>query len=118
MQLSKVDHLLNLIKIVYLASEGVRLSEVIEMDIQWAWQHSSLPQEESCALVKMALREKPTAFLFHNCCWELLMKHFDAGEFNLNKLFEVCRQVPRLSIDSRMPSALRLEVNESFYTHK
>jgi hypothetical protein len=38
---------------------------------------------------------KPTcAFVIHQSCWSLLQTHFAVEEINVDRLFEVCRDIP------------------------
>lgn len=42
----------------------------------------------------MHKKKPPTAFLIHEICWFLLIQQFEGEEIDLERLFELCRDIP------------------------
>ncbi|KAJ9486178.1 hypothetical protein VN97_g7167 [Penicillium thymicola] len=83
---------------VYLTPDGTQLSDVAVTDFDWLEElfedsPSGVDFEKFGPWFDMA-QDREKAFLFHESCWSDLIEHFDNGEVDLNRLFEVCKNIP------------------------
>lgn len=83
---------------MYLTSDGTQLSDVAVTDFDWLEElfrdsPSPLDFEKFGPWFDMA-QDREKAFLFHESCWSALIEHFENREVDLNKLFEVCKNIP------------------------
>ena len=82
------------------------MSDVSVMDTDWREFEFNVPSDGDrfgIWFVKAVIERPPTAHLIHDRCWELLVKHFDdSSEIRLDRLFEVCRDVPWPNIEQRV----------------
>ncbi|CAG8908693.1 unnamed protein product [Penicillium egyptiacum] len=82
--------------IVYLTPDGTQLWDVAIAEFAWLDELDVSPSDwdpEKCG-PWYVMAQSHEAFLFHEACWSLLIKHFEDEEVNLDRLFEVCRNIP------------------------
>jgi hypothetical protein len=83
--------------IVYLTPDGTKLSDVAVTDFDWLEEYMEAPPTDGNVEKYGPWHDKAQdneAFLFHDSCWSALVKHFANGEVDLNRLFEVCKNIP------------------------
>ncbi|CAG8399139.1 unnamed protein product [Penicillium salamii] len=74
----------------YASQNGIQLSDVSEDIGDWG---------------KIIFQSPTKAFLFHTCCWSLLIKQFENEAIDLRRLFEVCRDRPCSEKDYKFSNA-------------
>ncbi|KAJ5529849.1 hypothetical protein N7527_003242 [Penicillium freii] len=82
---------------VYLNPDGTKLSGVAVADFDWLEEYLEVPPSDGDAEKYGPWYDKAQdneAFLFNESCWPALVKHFANGEVDLNRLFEVCKNIP------------------------
>jgi len=85
---------------VYLSADGAKLSEICFSQFDWADEEEWGPFEGNLQSSEemlgpwyaMASSKPSKAHIFHECCWTLLSQFFD-HDVDLDKLFEVCKNV-------------------------
>ncbi|KGO38694.1 hypothetical protein PEX1_081440 [Penicillium expansum] len=85
--------------IVHLTPGGTQLSDVCIAEYDWhEEEYNTSPKNRNIETFGpwyfMADSKPAKAFMIHECCWLLLIKHFANEEVNLDRLFEVCRNIP------------------------
>ena len=77
--------------IVYWTRSGIQLSDVNKTNFDWIM----FGDRNKPGSWYYMHREKPhKAFLVHESCWSLLVQQFEGEEIDLNRLFEVCKEIP------------------------
>ncbi|KAJ6191390.1 hypothetical protein N7519_001411 [Penicillium mononematosum] len=82
---------------VYLTPDGTKLSDVAVTDFDWLEEYLEAPLSDWDFEKYGPWHNKAQdneAFLFHESCWSALVKHFANEEVDLNRLFEVCKNIP------------------------
>jgi hypothetical protein len=84
---------------VYSTPNGAQLSDVSVTELDWfedGWEVEGIaPDDGRLGIWYTMVNIKPTcAFVIHESCWSLLQTHFAVEEINLDRLFEVCRNIP------------------------
>lgn len=77
------------------------MSDVSIAEFDWREKEYATPRKRDAktfGLWYVMAKSKPAkAFLIHDCCWFLLTKHFGHDEIDLDRLFEVCKNIPASS---------------------
>ena len=81
---------------MYITPEGVKIGGINKTEYTWEDQvlyaFPGLP-EKLGPWYSMVAARPAEAYLFHENCWILLCQQF-ATDIDLNRLFEVCKDVP------------------------
>ena len=82
------------------------MSDVSVMDTDWRKFELNVPSDGGrfgIWFVNSMIERPPTAHSIHDRCWELLIRHFDdSSDICLDRLFEMCRDVPWPNIEKRV----------------
>lgn len=89
------------------------------MDTDWRETEFNVPSDGDrfgIWFVKAVIERPPTAHLTHDRCWGLFTKHFDdSSEICLDRLFEVCRDVPWPSIEEQVVGRISIPVSHQLF---
>lgn len=80
--------------IVYSTRSGIQLSDVYTSEFDWYMEVYDGDPKKLGRWYSMHVKNPPKAFLIHEICWFLLEQHFEGGEIDLARLFEIFRDIP------------------------
>lgn len=80
--------------IVYSTQSGTQLSDVHTTEFDWVEESFFGDVKKLDRWYFMQAKQPPEAFLIHESCWSLLIQQFEGEEIDLDRLFEVCKEIP------------------------
>lgn len=80
--------------IVYRTRSGIQLSGVNKTKFDWVVEEAFGDPNKLESWYFMHIEKPHKAFLVHESCWSLLVQQFEGEDIDLNRLFEVCKEIP------------------------
>ncbi|KAJ5405785.1 hypothetical protein N7465_007069 [Penicillium sp. CMV-2018d] len=80
--------------IVYWTRGGTQLSDVHTTEFDWVEESFFGDVKKLDRWYFVQAKQPPEAFLIHESCWSLLIRQFEGEEIDLDRLFEVCKEIP------------------------
>lgn len=80
--------------LVYWTRSGIQLSDVSITNSDWALVEAFGDESNVGHWYFMHQKKPPKAFPVHECCWLLILQQFEGEKIDLDRLFEVCKDIP------------------------
>lgn len=79
---------------MYSTRIGTQLSDVHTTEFNWGVEEGFGDPKRLGRWYFMQAKQPPKAFLFHESCWFILNQQFEGDDIDLDRLFEVCKDIP------------------------
>lgn len=79
--------------IVYWTRSGAQLLDVYITDFDWGIDVAFGDVSNLNHWYYMHQKKTPKAFIIHECCWLLMVQQFEGEKIDLDRLFEVCKDI-------------------------
>ncbi|CRL29030.1 Cyclin-like F-box [Penicillium camemberti] len=81
-------------QVLYSTGSGTQLSDVHTTEFDWVMEEGFGDVRRLGRWYFMQATQPPKTFLIHESCWFLLVQQFEGEDIDLDRLFEVCKEIP------------------------